>query len=81
VISKPCLAARSSRTRRTSSTMGSLAISYSPMSSSGVALPPWPRSAASAIKESESLKLRGKSHAHRPTTRHYSQGSPRSRSV
>ena len=42
---------------------------------------PWPRPAASAIKESESLKLRGKSHAHRPTTRHHSQRSPRSRSV
>jgi hypothetical protein len=34
--SKRYLAARSSRTRLTSSTMGSLAIAYSPMSSSGV---------------------------------------------
>jgi hypothetical protein len=36
LTSKPCLAASSSRTRRTSSTMGSLGMSYSPISSSGV---------------------------------------------
>src|ERR1017187_100850 len=36
LTSKPCLAASSSRTRRTSSTIGSLGMSYSPDSSSGV---------------------------------------------
>jgi hypothetical protein len=36
LTSKPYLAASSSRTRRTSSTMGSLDMSYSPISSSGV---------------------------------------------
>src|SRR5450631_226405 len=36
LTSKPYLAASSSRTRRTSSTIGSLGMSYSPHSSSGV---------------------------------------------
>jgi hypothetical protein len=36
LTSKPYLAASTSRTRRTSSTMGSLGMSYSPISSSGV---------------------------------------------